>query len=76
MVKDITNQDIFTLLQDFMQMTSERFDRLEGRMDSLEGRMDRLEKTSREHTAAILELTEQVERIETKLEGIDGLKHS
>ncbi len=63
MTKAITNEDIFALLQDFTQMTSERFDRLKERMD-------RLEKTSREHTAAVLELTERVERIETKLEGI------
>lgn len=85
MVKDITNQDIFNLLQDFMQMTSDRFDRLEERMESLEERMDKLEKrvasleermdslekASREHTRAIQELTARVDKIELALSGID-----
>jgi len=71
MAKDITNQDIFNLLQEFMQMTSDNFSRLEERMDRLEERMDLLEKTSREHTAAIKELTTRVDKLELTLEGVD-----
>ena len=48
--KEITNDDIMSTMQDFMQMTSDgfvkidgRFDRLENRMDSMEGRMDGME---------------------------------
>ncbi len=64
MAKDITNQDIFNLLQEFMQMTSDRF-------DSLEERMGTLEKASREHTTAIKELTARVDKIDLVLTGVD-----
>ena len=78
MTKTISNEDIFNLLQEFMQMTSDRFDRLEermerleGRMDQIESRMDRLEKTSREHTVAIQELTKRIDKLEMHIGGLD-----
>lgn len=42
--KAVTNEDILENLLSFVQMFTERFDRLEARMDSLELRMGKVEK--------------------------------
>lgn len=63
--------DLAQMMHDGFTALNERMDRLEARMDSLEERMDRLEATSREHTAAIKELTERVSKVEGQLGGID-----
>ena len=64
MKKQATIEDVLVVIQDLSQMMSERFDRLEERMD-------KLEKVSREHTAAIQELTDRVERLEGHFGGLD-----
>lgn len=78
MTKQITTNDIFELLQDFMKLSQEqferieeRFDRIEGRLDKVEGRLDKLEEASRAHTAAIAELAERIDRIDLQLTGLD-----
>lgn len=63
--------DLAQLMSDGFVSLNSRMDRLEGRMNKLEERMDKLEKTSREHTAAIKDLTIRIEKIEAKFEGID-----
>ena len=73
MVADLAQamSDGFAQLNKRMASLESRMDTLEHRMDSLESRMDTLEQTSREHTAAIQELTGRVDTLELHFTGID-----
>lgn len=62
MTKAITNQDIFELLQDFMQMTSERFDRLEAQIDRMIITSHEV-KAAREFTIRIDSAAQQPENV-------------
>jgi chromosome segregation ATPase len=56
--KEVTNQEILTLLQEFMQMTSDNFERLENRMGSMEDRMGSME--------------DRMGSMENRMDGIEG----
>ncbi len=73
----VTTDDIMTVLQEIMQMTSDGFVRLEGRMDGLDGRMvgledqmnkldgrmGTLEQSGNLHTVEIKKLNDRLDKI-------------